>query len=111
MNSRAAALNMEKTRYANSHGLANPDNKSCPFDLAILCEHAINNPQFRSIVSTKLYQSEIKLAQEETEFKANQSIRNIPDSLKKRDSLFDPSGGLMEIEEMKDSAEIKQDYS
>lgn len=37
MNNKAIELNMEKTRYANSHGLMNVENKSCPFDLAVLC--------------------------------------------------------------------------
>jgi len=37
MNTKATELNMEKTSYANSHGLSNIDNKSCAFDLAILC--------------------------------------------------------------------------
>lgn len=38
---------MHKTTYANSHGLCNIENKSCAFDLAILCEHAMENPKFR----------------------------------------------------------------
>jgi O6-methylguanine-DNA--protein-cysteine methyltransferase len=28
---------MEKTKYANSHGLSNVENRSCAFDLGILC--------------------------------------------------------------------------
>ena len=56
---------MEKTRYANSHGLANLDNKSCPYDLAILSECAMNNAKFREIVSTKLFESDIKMEGED----------------------------------------------
>lgn len=37
MNKKAVELGMEKTDYANSHGLMNVDNKSCAFDLALLC--------------------------------------------------------------------------
>ena len=37
MNLKASLLNMEKTKFANSHGLSNIDNKSCAFDLGILC--------------------------------------------------------------------------
>lgn len=51
---------MHKTTYANSHGLCNPENKSCAFDLAILCEHAMDNQKFREIVSTKLYKNIIE---------------------------------------------------
>ena len=36
MNQKAAELNMEKTKYSNSHGLSNSENKSCAFDLAII---------------------------------------------------------------------------
>jgi D-alanyl-D-alanine carboxypeptidase len=38
---------MEKTHYANSHGLMNIDNKSCAFDLALLCEYAMRKEKFR----------------------------------------------------------------
>ena len=37
MNNKAKKLGLQKTTYANSHGLANSSNKSCTFDLAILC--------------------------------------------------------------------------
>lgn len=47
MNNKATELNMEKTKYSNSHGLSDPFNRSCPYDLAILCEHAMNNKLFR----------------------------------------------------------------
>ena len=43
MNKKAAELTMEKTHYANSHGLMNVDNKSCAFDLALLCEYAMKH--------------------------------------------------------------------
>lgn len=37
MNSKAKELKMLKTTYANSHGLMNPNNKSCAYDVALLC--------------------------------------------------------------------------
>jgi D-alanyl-D-alanine carboxypeptidase len=37
MNKKARLLGLAKTTYANSHGLANSLNKSCAYDLAILC--------------------------------------------------------------------------
>lgn len=43
MNIKANELNMDRTRYVNSHGLSNFDNKSCAFDLALLCEYAMGN--------------------------------------------------------------------
>lgn len=62
---------MEKTRYANSHGLANIDNKSCPFDIAILSEYAMSNPKFREIVSTKRYECSVRNIQEENAIKCS----------------------------------------
>ncbi len=44
MNATAKKLGMVKTTYANSHGLMNPENRSCAYDIAVLCEHAMNNP-------------------------------------------------------------------
>lgn len=46
MNKKAKELKMNKTNYANSHGLANINNKSCALDLAILCEYAMKNEKF-----------------------------------------------------------------
>lgn len=48
---------MEKTKYCNSHGLSNPENRSCAFDLAIISEYAMNNSDFRRIVSCKVYEA------------------------------------------------------
>lgn len=59
MNKKARCLGMTKTTYANSHGLANNLNKSCAFDLCILCEYAMMNIKFKKIVSTENYQSNI----------------------------------------------------
>ena len=63
MNNKAQQLNMSKTKYANSHGLVNPENKSCAYDLAILCEHAMSITKFREIVSCKIYKNTISCQQ------------------------------------------------
>ena len=57
MNKKAKNLGMEKTNYVNSHGLVNIANKSCAYDLALLCEYSMRNPCFKSIVSCKLYKT------------------------------------------------------
>jgi D-alanyl-D-alanine carboxypeptidase (penicillin-binding protein 5/6) len=59
MNSKAKSLGMNKTNFANSHGLINNLNKSCAYDLSILCEYAINNKKFAEIVNTKSYTTKI----------------------------------------------------
>ncbi len=37
MNNKVKILGLQKTTYANSHGLVNSLNKSCAYDLAVLC--------------------------------------------------------------------------
>lgn len=59
MNNKAKQLSLQKTNYANSHGLVNSANKSCAYDLAILCEYAMKNKKFRKVVSCKFYQTKI----------------------------------------------------
>jgi len=46
---------MTKTKYANSHGLSNQNNKSTAYDISLLCNYAIKNRMFREIVSCKSY--------------------------------------------------------
>ena len=59
MESHTFRILLEKTTYANSHGLVNSANKSCAYDLAVLCEYAMKNKKFKKIVSCKLYQTRI----------------------------------------------------
>ena len=59
MNATARKLGMVKTNYANSHGLVNPENRSCAYDIAILSEHAMSNAHFRKIVSCRVYKTTI----------------------------------------------------
>ena len=51
---------MAKTRYVNSHGLSNGNNKSTAFDICLLCNYAIKNQLFREIVSCRTYEGSIK---------------------------------------------------
>ena len=53
MNQKAAALGMNNTRFANPHGLDDPNHYSTAYDLAILTRHAVKNPVFAQVVSTK----------------------------------------------------------
>ena len=67
MNKTAERIGMVKTNYANSHGLVNSENRSCAFDIAVLCEHAMNNPEFRKIVSCRAYETEIAYSKDPIE--------------------------------------------
>lgn len=60
MNDKARLLGMSKTRYANSHGLANPNNRSTAYDIALLSHYAMQNALFRDIVATRTYEATIK---------------------------------------------------
>lgn len=55
MNNKADSLKMTKTTYANSHGLCNTLNKSTAYDLSLLCQFAMRNPEFRKIVHSRIY--------------------------------------------------------
>jgi len=51
---------MHKTRFANPHGLDQPNNFSCCDDILIMCMAAMNNPNFRKIVRTTNYKGTFK---------------------------------------------------
>ena len=53
MNDKARKLGMENTHFVNPHGLDSPDHYSTAHDLAILAAYAMENPIFRTTVSTK----------------------------------------------------------
>ena len=53
MNRRACALNLTQTHFANPHGLDSGENYSTALDLARLAQAALQNEQFRAVVSTK----------------------------------------------------------
>lgn len=98
MNNLCKKIGMQKTNYANSHGLVNCENKSCAYDLGILCEYAMSNEKFRQIVSTRTYSSTIKFQSPEspTILTNRKSIKNIK-SLSKEKNCDDD-----EIEEGED---------
>ena len=51
---------MNKTKYANSHGLSNSNNRSTAFDVALLANYAMKNALFREVVSCQFYSATIK---------------------------------------------------
>src|SRR5574337_108958 len=53
MNTKAAALGMQGTHFANPHGLDDPDHYSTAFDLAILTRQALRNLTFARMVQTR----------------------------------------------------------
>ena len=52
MNSKAAALGMKGTSFANPHGWPHENHYGCAADLLTLGYHAMKNPQFRKYVAT-----------------------------------------------------------
>ena len=55
MNKKAQDLALYSTHFISPHGLDNPDHYTSPYDLAILTNYALNNEDFKKIVSTKQY--------------------------------------------------------
>ena len=55
MNNKAKSLGLYSTHFVSPHGLDNPNHYTSPYDLAILTNYALNNEEFKKIVSTKQY--------------------------------------------------------
>lgn len=55
MNAKAEALGMENTHYANPHGLHDEEHYTTAYDMAVLVRYAMQNGDFRAIVSTPSY--------------------------------------------------------
>lgn len=55
MNQKADVLGLHNTRFANPHGLDSEDNYSNASDMARLAAYALENEEFRRIVSSKSY--------------------------------------------------------
>ena len=55
MNQKADILGLHNTRFANPHGLDSEDNYSNASDMARLAAYALNNEEFRNIVSSQSY--------------------------------------------------------
>lgn len=52
MNAKAVLLGMNKTRFANTHGLSHPNHYTTAKDLSVLTRYALLNPRFASLVRT-----------------------------------------------------------
>ena len=55
MNEKAGELGMENTHYVNPHGLHSEEHYTTAYDMAILTRYAMQNGDFRAIVSTPSY--------------------------------------------------------
>ena len=55
MNTRAEELGCENTHFVNPNGIHNDDHYSTAYDLYLIANEAMRNPEFRKIVSTPTY--------------------------------------------------------
>lgn len=53
MNAKASELGLDKTKFANSHGLDAQGHYSTPRDLAVLARYAMTRPEIRSVAGKK----------------------------------------------------------
>jgi D-alanyl-D-alanine carboxypeptidase (penicillin-binding protein 5/6) len=67
MNLKARKLGAMNTRFANPHGLTEPNHYSTAFDLALMARYGLKYPLFADIVSTR--EAEVTLTQGESEEK------------------------------------------
>lgn len=65
MNLKARKLGASNTRFANPHGLTEPNHYSTAFDLALMARYGLKYPLFADIVSTR--EAEMTLTQGESE--------------------------------------------
>lgn len=56
MNKKCQILNLKRTFFTNSHGLANNLNRSCASDIAQIIDYALRHKVFRTVVGTKVYE-------------------------------------------------------
>ena len=55
MNDKAAELGLQHTHFTNPHGLHNADHYSSAYDLAVIAREALNNEEFRRIITTEKF--------------------------------------------------------
>ncbi len=53
MNKKAAALGLKNTHFVNPHGLDHEEHYTTAYELAVITRHALQNPLFKTIVSTR----------------------------------------------------------
>ena len=53
MNDKSDELGLKDTHFTNPHGLYDEDHYTTAYELALITKHALNDPTFREIVSTK----------------------------------------------------------
>lgn len=57
MNKKAQELNMTDTRFTNVTGLHDVQQLSSPYDMALLCDYAVEQPFFRELLLSKQHQA------------------------------------------------------
>ena len=81
MNRFGKNLGMLDSNFANPHGLSNRSSYSTAFDLTKLCSYAMKNPIFRKIVSTKTYEYNYRITQQDID------KENIPPEEPQKDKI------------------------
>ncbi len=61
MNDKAVDIGMKNTRFANPHGLDDAQHYSTAYDMALLCEYAMQNPEFAEISGSYRYETDKRL--------------------------------------------------
>ncbi|HEX2979792.1 MAG TPA: D-alanyl-D-alanine carboxypeptidase, partial [Anaerolineaceae bacterium] len=57
MNQKAVSLGAEQTNFTNPDGIQDPNHYSTAYDLALIAQAAMQDPQIREIVATPVYQT------------------------------------------------------
>lgn len=60
MNEKARWLGMTNTNFDNPHGLEEENHYSTAYDMALLMQYAMNNPEFQTISNTTMYTAETR---------------------------------------------------
>lgn len=60
MNEKASWLGMTDTQFTNPHGLSEDGHYSTAYDMAILMQYAMDNPEYKKISATKSYQAKTR---------------------------------------------------
>ena len=61
MNSKASEIGMTDTSFANPHGLDDENHYSTAYDMALLCDYAMENEDFAEITGSYRYETETRL--------------------------------------------------